>query len=72
MIACKKQWKKGRYFLFEHPAGASSWEEECVKEVMKLKGVQVVTIDQCQYGLESRDAEGGVDQPRKQPSSSRT
>ena len=28
----------GRYFIHEHPAGASSWAEECMERVRRLKG----------------------------------
>ena len=46
------QWKAGRYFLHEHPASASSWEEECIKKILKAEGVEKVIGDQCQYGAE--------------------
>jgi len=39
-----------RYFLHEHPEGATSWAESCVVEVGKLAGVQLVVGDQCQFG----------------------
>ena len=42
----------GRYFLHEHPAYASSWQLECIADVMKLPNVQRVTGDQCMYGAE--------------------
>lgn len=28
------QWKAGRYFLHEHPAEASSWQEGCIQQVL--------------------------------------
>ena len=65
MTACRRQWKAGRWFLFEHPATATSWQEKCVTEILALEGVRVVTLDQCQYGLTSRDAEGGCGPARK-------
>ena len=40
----------GRYFLHEHPAHATSWQQECVQKIMRQHGVQTVTSDQCQYG----------------------
>ena len=49
------QWKVGRYFLHEHPAEASSWQEECIHRVLKKHGVIRVVGDQCQYGLKSED-----------------
>ncbi len=44
----------GRFFLHEHPDGASSWEEEVMQEVLRLPGVSRVKGDQCQYGQEVR------------------
>ena len=40
-----------RWFLHEHPVGATSWRSEAVKKVMKMTGVQCVVADQCRYGL---------------------
>ena len=40
-VACdcyKKQIMKGRLFLHEHPEGASSWNEDCIKEIRALHG----------------------------------
>ena len=45
----------GRYFLFEHPAYATTWHLDCVEEVMTQAGVQRVLAHQCRLGL------GGVD-----------
>ena len=28
------QWKAGRYFLHEHAEGASSWEEQCINNLL--------------------------------------
>ena len=49
------QWKAGRYFLHEHPAGASSWEERCISNLFKQNGVVRVVGDQCRYGLTSTE-----------------
>ena len=51
----KMQLDAGRYFLHEHPQGASSWQEPCIKEVMKRHGVTRVVGDQCMYGLKSKE-----------------
>ena len=40
----------GRYFLHEHPSGASSWGLTAVKALQELHGVTRVNADQCQYG----------------------
>ena len=44
------QIKNGRYFLHEHPAGASSWSESCIRQVYASEGVDKFVGDQCQYG----------------------
>ena len=45
----------GRYFLHEHPAQASSWQEDVVQAVEAMEGVFKTTVDQCQYGMEDED-----------------
>ena len=46
-----EQIKDGNWFLHEHPASASSWTLEKVREVMNKAGVEVTIADQCMYGL---------------------
>ena len=53
------QWRAGRYFLHEHPEGASSWEEQCIKSLLAKEDVIRVDADQCMYGLKSYDGERG-------------
>ena len=53
MSVCKFQHARGRYFLHEHPAGATSWKETSVREVRTLPGAMTSTFDQCCYGLTS-------------------
>ena len=43
--------KAGRYFLHEHPAGATSWKLRCVRKIAEMDGVTVVTAHQCAFGL---------------------
>ena len=45
------QQAEGRYFLHEHPAGATSWDIQAMSDLQKLDGVQRVECDQCQFGL---------------------
>ena len=54
------QWQvlRGKIALFEHPAPSRAWEEECVKNVLKLPGVMRVRADQCEFGLRTRADEG--------------
>ena len=40
----------GRYFLHEHHHGASSWQEDCIKDLLQLPGVFFEGADQCQHG----------------------
>ncbi len=42
----------GRFFLHEHPDGATSWAEPCIESLLDLPGVERVRGDQCQYGQE--------------------
>ena len=54
----KLQAREGRYYLHEHPAGASSW---CLPEVMRFiadNDALLVTSHLCQYGLLTTDASG--------------
>ena len=45
-----------RYFLHEHPAGATSWQLGCVHKILSHDQVERVNGDQCQYG--QTDASG--------------
>ena len=54
----KLQVQTGRYFLHGHPSGASSWQEQCVMDVMKMQGVQKVVGNQCRYGLKAKGEQG--------------
>ena len=53
-----KQADAGRYFLHEHPAGATSWSLPCVQEVLARQGVEKVIGHMCTFGMESADACG--------------
>ena len=58
--------KRGRYFLFEHPAHASSWQIAGMQELADTPGVQWARADLCEYGLETQDAQGTL-VPAKKP-----
>ena len=49
------QLMRGRYFLLEHPTGASSWQEETMQELEQYLGVYKTKIHQCRYGLRTPD-----------------
>ena len=49
----RTQQSEGRFFLHEHPVGATSWQLTAVQDVMKLEGVVVTIADQCMHGLKT-------------------
>ena len=53
MECCHCQHRARRFFAFEHPYNASSWEQDVVKNVARLPGVETVIFDQCMLGLVS-------------------
>ena len=56
----------GRHFLHEHPAGATSWNDDWVMRLMQHPRVSTITSDQCEYGLLTPDAHGNPT-PAKKP-----
>ena len=42
---CLKKYMAGRLFLFEHPAGASSWSTNVMKDMLGLAGVHTAKFD---------------------------
>ena len=57
--------QQGRWILHEHPVGATSWQLDPVKKIMKMSGVKTVVGDQCQFGLTTRVDGGGLGPARK-------
>ncbi len=55
---CLEQYRNGRPFFFEHPAGANSWTLECIRRVMLLEGVYVAKFDFCMLGMKTVDDRG--------------
>ena len=55
MEIAEYQASKGAYFLFEHPSGASSWQEPCVQKVLSLRGVYRTNVHLCRFELRSPD-----------------
>ena len=51
MELCEIQRGNGLYFLFEHPAGASSWSVNAVQKMMNKSGVNTYEGDMCQYDM---------------------
>ena len=52
---CWDQIERGMFFLHEHPATASSWSMDVVRELEAHPGVHVVTGDMCRWGMRVRD-----------------
>ncbi len=61
----EEQIRAGRFFLHEHPAGATSWEEPSVRRIKKLPDVRVSRVDACQYGMTGLSH--GSEYPVKKP-----
>ena len=59
------QLSEGRYFIHEHPAYASSWDEDCTRQIMELAGTQIVLADQCRHGMKDRATGNPVKKPTK-------
>ena len=66
---CLKQYAGGRLFLFEHPAGASSWDSEALKMLVELEGAFKVNFDFCALDMMVGDKPGGE---KKYPVKKRT
>ena len=41
----------GRLFVFEHPAGATSWSTHMMDQVAQMEGIYKVTFDFCAVGM---------------------
>ena len=42
---------RGKFFLHEHPATASSWDLPMIRELAEHPGVIIVTGDMCRWGM---------------------
>ena len=54
----RAQMARGRYFLHEHPAGASSWAEEEIANLKNEPGVFYVKGPMCRWGMVASDGLG--------------
>ena len=61
----RKQIEAGRYFLHEHPQGATSWGLNEVRTIGDTQGVHTVVGDQCMYGLTTEGKRGSSVMPAK-------
>ena len=46
-----EQISRGRFFIHEHPATATSWGLPLIRELERHPGVQIVTGDMCRWGM---------------------
>ena len=57
----------GRYFVYEHPKSAVSWDNPNGVKLASTPGVMRTELDQCEFGLVSKDELGEA--PAKKPTS---
>ena len=62
-----KQMACGRYFVFEHPAYATTWELEVMEKFRLLPGVMMRQADMCMYGLTTPSWDRKSEMPAKKP-----
>ena len=62
---CIMQLNAGRLFLFEHPAGASTWETKVMKSLRAREGVLRVNFDFCMAGMKIGDKKGDENPVKK-------
>ena len=53
----REQLNNGRYFLHEHPAYATSWQEDAMKDLLGESGAYTTIIDQCICGCETPEGD---------------
>ena len=63
----RKQMEGGRYFVYEHPKSAVSWDNPNVAKLASTPGVMRTELDQCEFGHVSKDELGKA--PAKKPTS---
>ena len=61
----RRQLRRGKHFMHEHPQSATSWHEQIVRSLMEDPFTHVVTADQCMYGLETPTKDGLTAPARK-------
>ena len=62
----KMQMRRGRWFVFEHPAHGDTWGEPCMQAFLKVPDVEWRIADQCQYGLMTKGPDG-LEHPALKP-----
>ena len=59
----RRQIRRGKYFLHEHPSTALSWKEPEISDLMRLPYVHSVVAHQCMFGLVTPSSDGGEPMP---------
>ena len=49
----------------EHPGGISSWQDQCVQEVLTVTQATKTEFDQCLFGLMATDRDGSLKHCRR-------
>ncbi len=57
---CIEQAKNGRFFLFEHPYQATSWQTGIMQRLLNMRGVMKFNFDFCTMGMKAKDANGEI------------
>ena len=68
LMMCLQQFLAGRLFMFEHPAGASSWGTKMLHEMLGRGGLYLSTFDFCQLGMEVAGPDGSKVRAKKKTS----
>ena len=63
----RKQLLKGKLFLHEHPATATSWKEPEIEALLSHPSVMAVVAHQCMYGLTTKTTKDGPKLPAMKP-----
>ena len=59
------QHRDGRYFIHEHRGGISSWQDQCLQEVLTVTQATITESDQCLFGLMATDRDGSLKHCRR-------
>eukprot|EP00973_Karenia_brevis_P000364 52380-Karenia_brevis.AAC.1 len=62
---CRRQLEQGRYFIFEHPQGVTSWQTNMRKQLLEETGVRIAKFDMCMFGMKTVDDKGNPAHARK-------
>ena len=59
------QHRDGRHFIHEPPGGTSSWQDQCVQEVLTVTQATITEFDQCLFWLMATDRNGSLKHCRR-------